>query len=165
MKYKLTRWLVALMPVLAGLQLMAQDTVPIKTLPPITVTATTKKLPENVWKNFRNYFENASNPRFYELNKNYLAEFMMDNKDNHALFTKKGRLIYHISYGYENSLPEDLKSQIKYAYNDYTITRAIKVTEANRTIWVVNLEDAKNLIMVRLENGEMEEVKKYEKSS
>ena len=152
-----------MLPLVAGMNLLAQDTV-IQTLPPITVTATTKKLPEKVWKNFRDYFENATDPKWYEMNKSYLAEFMMDNKDNHALFNKKGKLIYHISYGYENSLPEDLRNQVKAGYADYNITRAIKVNEANRTIWVVNVEDAKNLIMVRLENGEMEEVKRYEKA-
>ena len=152
-----------MLPLVAGMNLLAQDTV-IQTLPPITVTATTKKLPEKVWKNFRDYFENATDPKWYEMNKSYLAEFMMDNKDNHALFNKKGKLIYHISYGYENSLPEDLRNQVKASYGDYNITRAIKVNEANRTIWVVNVEDAKNLIMVRLENGEMEEVKRYEKA-
>jgi len=163
MKYNLIRWLLTMLPLVAGMNLLAQDTV-IQTLPPITVTATTKKLPEKVWKNFRDYFENATDPKWYEMNKSYLAEFMMDNKDNHALFNKKGKLIYHISYGYENSLPEDLRNQVKASYGDYNITRAIKVNEANRTIWVVNVEDAKNLIMVRLENGEMEEVKRYEKA-
>ncbi len=42
------------------------------------------------------------------------------------LFTKKGTLIYHITYGYEKSLPEDLRKQIKDSYSDYDITRGNK---------------------------------------
>ena len=54
--------------------------------------------------------------------------------------------------------------QVKNIYNDYEITGAIKVKEAGREIWVINLEDEKNLILLRLEDGEMEEVQKLQKS-
>lgn len=90
---------------------------------------------------------------------------MIYDEQNRALFTKKGQLIYHITYGYEKSLPEDLRKQVKNIYNDYEITGAIKVKEAGREIWVVNLEGANNLILLRLEDGEMEEVQKLQKSS
>ena len=142
----------------------AQDTIPFKTLPPVTVTATHKNIPEKVWKNFRKYFANAENPTWYMINKDFLIKFMTDENLNHALFTKRGNLIYHISYGYENNLPENIRKQVKSTYYDYDISRAIKVTEADRVIWLVNLEDAKNLILVRLEEGEMEEVQKVQKS-
>jgi len=142
----------------------AQDTIPFKTLPPVTVTATHKNVPEKVWKNFRKYFASAQNPTWYMINKDFLIKFMTDDNLNRALFTKRGNLIYHISYGYEKNLPEDIRKQVKSTYYDYDISRAIKVTEADRVIWVVNLEDAKNLILVRLEEGEMEEVQKLKKS-
>lgn len=142
----------------------AQDTIPIKTLPPVIVTSTTTRVPEKVWKNFKNYFTDAYSPEWYEMNKKYLVKFMTNEETNRALFTKRGNLIYHISYGYEKSLPEDLRKQIKGTYFDYDITRAIKVTEDNRLIWVVNVEDSKNLIIIRLEDGEMEEVNKLKKT-
>ncbi len=143
----------------------AQDTTSIKSLPLVTVTSSTKKIPNRIWKSFSTYFSNAENPRWFTLNKDYLVKYMIYDEQNRALFTKKGTLIYHITYGYEKSLPEDLRKQIKDSYSDYDITRAIKVKEAGREIWVVNLEDSKNLIMVRLEDGEMEEVQRLEKSS
>jgi len=164
MKKQFIWGLSAVLVLLTAKGIYAQDTIPIKTLPPVTVTATQKTIPEKVWKNFRKYFANAENPTWYMANKNFLIKFMTDDKLNRALFTKRGSLIYHISYGYEKNLPEDIRRQVKSTYYDYTITRAIRVNEATRLIWVVNLEDAKNLILVRLEDGEMEEVQKLEKS-
>jgi hypothetical protein len=41
---------------------------------------------------------------------------------------------------------------------------AIKVEENNRMIWVVQMEDEKTNLTVRLENGEMEEVRQFIKS-
>jgi len=143
---------------------LAQDTLPIKELPEVTVTATKKTIPEHVWKSFESYFANAQNPTWYSINKNYLIKFMTDDNLNHALFTEKGKLVYHISYGYEKNLPTDVRKLVKSSYYDYDITRAIKVTEGNRLIWVVNLEDAKTLVLVRVEQDEMEEVQRVNKS-
>lgn len=149
---------------LAGGNSYAQDTIPIKELPTVTITATQKTVPEKVWNNFRAYFANAENPKWFGVNKDFLIRFMTDEDLNHALFTKRGNLVYHISFGYETSMPKDIRDQVRSTYYDYNITRAIKVTEANRLIWVINLEDAKNLILVRLENGDMEEVQRFKKS-
>ncbi len=41
---------------------------------------------------------------------------------------------------------------------------AVKVEEKNRAIWVVDMEDDKTLITVRVEDDEMEEVRKLQKS-
>ncbi|MES1219655.1 MAG: hypothetical protein ABUT20_29415 [Bacteroidota bacterium] len=143
----------------------AQDTSKIKSLAPVVVKASTKKIPNRIWKGFSTYFNNAENPRWYTLNKNYLAKFMIYDEENRALFTKRGNLIYHISYGYEKSLPEHLRNQVKSSYSEYEITRAVKVEEAGREIWVVNLEDTKKYILIRLEDGELEEIETLNKSS
>jgi len=144
--------------------LYAQDTMPIKTLPIVTVSATRKVIPEKVWKNFRNYFARAENPRWFMANKSYLVRFMTDENLNHALFTKRGNLVYHISYGYENNLPDDIRNLVRRYYPDCTITKAIKVEDADRLVWLINLVDGKNYLVVRVEAGEMEEVEKLDKA-
>jgi len=145
---------------LAGTKLMAQD---YKTLPPIVITPTNQHVPEKVWKSFQNYYSNAQNTEWYQLNKKFLVKYMTEDKKNQAVFGKRGRLVYNISYGYENSLPEEIRKQVKSNYYDYNITAAIKVTQQKRTIWVVNVEDAKKMIQVKLEDGEMEEIENYNK--
>ena len=158
--------LITLALIVSGsMSLSAQDTANIRSLSPVTVKSTTKKIPNRIWKGFSSYFSYAENPRWYTANKNYLVKYMIYDEQNRALFTKKGNLIYNISYGYEKSLPEELRKLIKSAYYDYDITRAIKITEGGREIWVVNLETTETLILVRVEDEEMEEVQKVKKSS
>src|SRR5262245_9466307 len=91
----------ALMATLAGGSLFAQDNDPVKPLPLVTVTSTHTKVPEKVWQNFQVYFAAAENPAWYELNKKYLVKFTCEDKRNYALFTKKGNLVYNISYWLE----------------------------------------------------------------
>ncbi len=142
-----------------------QDTSLVRSLPPVTVTAKTKKIPPAVWKGFSGYFTEAENPGWYEVNKRYLVKFMIYDKANRALFTKRGKMIYHISYGYENSLPENISVLVKASYADYDITRAIKINEAGREVWVINLQDSKSLVMVSIEDGEMQEIQRFKRSS
>jgi len=159
-KYFMPIILFGCITVLAGDKLLAQD---YKTLPPIIITPTTSRVPEKVWKSFQNYYSNAQNAEWYQLNRKYLVKYMTEDKKNQAVFGKRGRLVYNISYGYENNLPEEIRKQVKSNYNDYNITAAIKVTQYKRTIWVVNVEDAKKMIQVKLEDGEMEEIESYNK--
>jgi hypothetical protein len=164
-KQFIIKYCLGLSLILTVVGLYAQDTIPIQSLPVVTVSATRKVIPEKVWKNFRSYFARAENPHWYMANKDYLVKFMTDENLNHALFTKRGNLIYHISYGYENNLPDDIRNLVRRYYLDCTITKAIKVEDADRLVWLINLIDGKNYVLVRVEGGDMEEVEKLDKSS
>jgi hypothetical protein len=149
---------------LAATNLIAQENNPVKSLPTVTITSTHTKVPEKVWQSFQNYYATAESPAWYELNKRFLVKFMTEDKANQAVFTKHGRMVYNISYGYETNLPDDIKKSLRSKYFEYNIARAVKVSQDNRTIWLVNVEDAKNMILVRLEDDEMEEIERFIKS-
>jgi hypothetical protein len=134
----------------------------IKVLPSVIVT-TASNVNQAVLKTFQGEFKNAMDPVWYRLDKNYLVKFMTADQKNTALFKDNGRLIYHISYGTEKNLPDEIRDKVVDSYQDYTITAAIHVNEAHRSIWVINLEGLKKLIIVRVEEGELEEVGNYQK--
>ena len=134
-----------------------------KELPPVTVTATTN-IDKAVTTSFKESFKDAYNTQWYKVNKRYLAEFMTADQKNKALLQKDGYIIYHIKYGHENNLPDDIRKLVKSNYVDYNITSAINVNQDKRNIWVINVEDEKKLILVRVEEGDLEEVGNYDKS-
>ncbi len=134
-----------------------------KMLPPVTVTAKSN-VSKAVTKSFEESFKDATNAQWYKVNRRYLADFMMKDQQNRALFQKNGAIIYHLTYGFENNLPDDVRKLVKSNYVDYNITRAINVHQENRNIWVINIEDNKKIILVRVEEGALEEVGNYDKS-
>lgn len=156
MKYLVTM----LCALLIGAGVQAQE---IKTLPSIVVTSGSN-VNYAVIHSFRGHFKDAMDPIWYRMNKNYLVKFISKDQDNTALFKANGKLIYNISYGGEANLPEDIRGIVTGSYEDYKIVNAIHVSEAGRSIWVVNLEGLKKLILVRVEGGELEEVGNYVKS-
>lgn len=144
-------------------QLSAQDKDSVTTLPTVTVTSGVA-ITKDVDKAFYKAFPGAYDLRWYKLNKDYLAKFIKDDMDHNALFAKNGYLKYDISYGYQNHLPQDIKDKVLGAYLDHKISRVANVKEEGRNIWVITLESLKRIILVRVEEGEMEEVQNFEKS-
>jgi len=147
---------------ICSLGVKAQDTT-YKVLPSITVTPATK-VPSEVNNSFNASFKDAVNPAWYKLDKKYLVTFLTADQKNRALYKNNGQLVYHIRYGVEQNLPDDIRKMIKSNYVDYDITLTIFVSQDQRNIWVVNLEDKSKYVVVRVENGEMEEVENLKKS-
>jgi hypothetical protein len=139
-----------------SLGVYAQDTT-IKSLPSITITPATK-VPNEVTKTFNASFQDAVDPAWYKIDQRYMVRFLTNDQKNQSLYKKNGELIYYIHYGFEQNLPSDIRKMIKSSYVDYKITMAIFVNQDKRNIWVVNLEDKSKYIVVRVEDGELEEV-------
>ena len=62
------------------------------------------------------------------------------------------------------NLSDDLYRKVLENYNEYDITKVANVKEAGRNIWVINLENLKHLLLVRFENGELEETYRLNKN-
>jgi hypothetical protein len=135
----------------------------MKAMEPVVIYTKTN-VNKEVTDAFDKQFKDAMDPQWFKMNKNYLVSFIMGDTKNNALFKKNGKMIYHISYGNESNLPEDVKKQVHNAYEEYNITRAVNIKGGSRDIWVVNLEGMKRWVIVSIEDGELVEVENYEKA-
>jgi hypothetical protein len=122
------------------------------------------KVYENIKTEFDKMFSGSENVRWENVGKNFLAKFSMGDVQKRALLNPKAQLVYEITYGTEKHLPTSIRKNVKRNYVEYKITAATHIEEANRKIWVINLEDEASYVIVRVENDEFEEVKVYTKS-
>ncbi|HVZ56731.1 MAG TPA: hypothetical protein VG870_08755 [Chitinophagaceae bacterium] len=162
MKKKLITGLLLL--ALPASMLVAQKKDSILTLPGVTVTALAK-VNRQIDQTFRNTFPDAMNLHWYKQDKYYLAKFISEDMKHNALFQKNGYLKYDISFGYENNLPDEVKSLVASNYADCQITRTINLKGSDRDVWVVNLESVKRYYTVSVEQGELSVVEQYEKAN
>lgn len=163
MKQKLALIFCLTTTMLFGSRSFAQDKDSIKTLPPVTVTPTSN-VETAVLNSFDKDFKDAVHPRWYTVDKDYLVKFIKGDMNNNALYKKNGKMVYHISYGHENNLPADIKSMVENSYPEYKISNAIAVKASGRDLWLINLEGMKKWVMVQVENGELQEVKSFDKA-
>jgi len=129
-------------------------------LPVVTITATGTSINDKVRKAFETTFKNVENMRWYEANQNYLVKFIQGDQEHNALYRRNGSLIYHVTFGFEINLPATVRDQVKAKYHDYKIARVFNVNQDERDIWIVNLENKDFMILTRIEDGAMNEVKK-----
>lgn len=148
---------------LAAAPSFSQD---FKTLSPVTVTSSSSgQMSEKVWTAFQSDFKDAQNVSWYKNDKNYMIKFVLNDIAQQVLYNSKGQQIYHLSYVEESNMPADVIKLIKNTYHSYNITLGIKIEQDGKNIWVINMEDAKKLLFVRIENNETELVKELEKAN
>lgn len=148
---------------LVSVAVYSQQKDTVVTLPEITITKSVN-VTQEVDKAFKKAFPNAQDVKWYMLQKDFLAKFMESDVKHNALFKKNGYMKYDISFGKEENLPERIKKMIQDAYEEFKITNATNVKSAGRDIWVANLEGIKSYVIVRVEEEELEEVKRYTKA-
>lgn len=141
----------------------SQDKGKVVTLPEIRVKATTE-VNQRLYDAFRKSFPEAENLAWYKYDREYLAKFIIKDMSHNALFRQKGSMVYDISYGFENNLPNDTKDLVNRSYDNYKIIRAINVKAGGRNIWIVKLEGMKKYLTLRIEDQEIDEVESYFKA-
>ena len=117
----------------------------------------------NVVTAFEKMFSNAENVSWYSVRNDFGAKFTINDLKYRVLLNAKGNLVYKITYGQEKHLPIEVRKAVKMQYFDFKITAASLVEEANRTIWVIHLEDDFEYVVVRVENDELHQNLKYKK--
>ncbi len=118
-----------------------------------------------VLSGFQKLFSNAENVNWYNVKKDFGAKFTMNDLKYRVLFNDKGKLVYKITYGQEKHLPVDIRKAVKREYVEFRITAASLVEEANRSIWVIHLEDDFEYVIVRAEHDQIDENAKYKKQN
>jgi hypothetical protein len=132
-------------------------------LPSLKNYVSDEKAKRKILRYFSWAFENADNIAWGKVDDNVIAEFTIGDIKNRALFDKRGNLIYTIAYSDEKLLPQYYRQMVNNLYSKYKINQVSRVNEALREIWVVKLEASDKLLTVRIENGETEEVEKFQK--
>jgi len=119
---------------------------------------------EKVTKAFDRAFKDATDVTWYVVNKQIIVNFILNDQKNKAVFQKNGLLVYHLVYGTEKQMPEDVRRVVKSKYYDQKINSTINVKTEDRSVWIVNVSDPKEITVLKIENGTMEVKDKFPNS-
>lgn len=119
-----------------------------------------------VTSRFSKSFPKAIAPVWYQLEQNFLVKFSVNNQSGMAVMDANGKLLYNSVELKENNLPQEIKDLLAESYADFTVK---KVMEArchikNKTAWILTLESAKRIAVIRIIDGEVEELKMLERA-
>jgi hypothetical protein len=112
-------------------------------------------------RDFVTRFNDPANARWFKLqDATYMAKFEVPDISYRVAYSNRGDWLYTIQTYYEKKLPRDVRGIVKSKYYDYSITQVEQVEhpEAIATVYIVHLKDDKSWKMVRVCNGEMDEM-------
>ncbi len=116
-------------------------------------------------KNFVKSFKDVSDEKWLELKDGFVAKFAITDINYQVVYDKKGKWVYTIrTYG-ETKLSGDVRHLVKSTYYDYGINLVQEIeTPANPVIYVIQLLGEKEIISLRIYDGEMQVFQKFNKS-
>ena len=141
-----------------------QITDSVVTLPTVTIT-TQPMVNAALDRSFLKKFPHAEDVVWSRLDKDYLARFMQNDLKHQSLFKKNGFLRYDITYMPEPTLPFAMRQKIARAYDAYKIVHGARIRRADQDFWIVNLESLTTYVVLRVENGDLEEVRRMTKAA
>jgi len=122
----------------------------------ISSAPTKATVSKQVSDSFTSLFKGAKEPKWFEADKNYVVDFILNNQVNKAEFTKKGLLVYHMAFGNEKQMPVDIRTIVKSKYFDFAINSTVKVSFQEKSAWIVNVEDSEQFFVLRVVDGVMD---------
>jgi hypothetical protein len=116
-------------------------------------------------KDFKTRFAAATDEKWFTMDGGYMSYFKQDGYGDRAYYDKKGRWQYSLKFYGENKLPRDVRAQVKSTYYDFTITVVELIEVGDRCAYLVHLEDASNIKIVRVtDEGEMTVLEEFTKA-
>lgn len=110
-------------------------------------------------KNFQKAFKGANASWYKAEDGGYVANFKNGEVKNIIAYDAKGDLHHSIRYYEEKFLPRDVRSSVKGTYFDYEIAGVSEVSINDQVIYIITLQNETSIKMVRVCDGEMEEIK------
>jgi len=119
----------------------------------------------SVIRSFLKTYKDVSGERWFEVKEGVIAMFDYNGVDYQVAYSKKGNLVRTIRSYNEDKMQPDLRHIVKSTYYDYDINRVHEIeTPLNPVTYVVQLVGKKELINLKICEGEMEVLQKFNRS-
>lgn len=129
----------------------------------INATSPSFSVNEKVQRAFERNFGEVAAPFWCADGQRLVASFKMGDRQGLASFNKSGHLYYVILNGMERHLPTAEKAIVQSAYRDYDIKYTQEITLNDLKLWVVSLENCNNILKVRVMDGDVYELQRYQR--
>jgi hypothetical protein len=106
----------------------------------------------------------ASGKTSEKANSGYVVHSVIDGRQAMTAYDKKGKWVYTVQQYNRNNLDENIVDRVRSVYYQYDVTSIQKVEQPGMdAVYVVRLENAKSIKVIRLTSDDMEVVQDLSK--
>jgi len=115
-------------------------------------------------RNFTRIYKDASDARWEVLKDGgYICRFLQNGVMKRAIYDARGGWLTTIAGYTAERLPNDVRRQVHSVYYDYSILYVNEINMPDRPIaYVIQVQDRRAIKIVRVVDGEMEEIQEIE---
>jgi hypothetical protein len=117
----------------------------------------------NATRDFRTTFKNATDVKWVQHDKGESVYFMNEGMKMRSSYNRKGKKEYTLRYYDELRMPSELRQRVKSNYYDHHITIVTEVDRNYQTYYLVQMENEKEYLTLRIGNDEMTIFEKKDK--
>ena len=115
-------------------------------------------------KSLDRLFPQARNVSWTTNENGIFAYLTVDSVKIRSDFDKKGNWLFNLRYYYEPALSQKVRSMVKSVYYDLNIIGVYEIESADKTVYLVNLEDKKSYKTILVHDDEMEVYNSFDKN-
>ena len=119
--------------------------------------------PEAVVNNLKKQYPAAENASWLKSNSGYTVRFDAGKVENRIYLDKKGISQAVVRVSDASLLPEDYQTYVRNSFSCYAITTVQEVTVGKEKAFIVTIQKNKDWKQVRLQDGELVDIKEYQK--
>lgn len=116
-------------------------------------------------KDLRKQYTQAGSAHWSEIESGFLAEFSANDIQTKVFYDLKGRWTGTLRTYQEDKLPANIRHMVKSHYYDYDIFVVNEVRVEDKKVYLVKIEDKKNIKTIRVMDDEMDEYESLKKSN
>ena len=113
--------------------------------------------------NFKKSFKEAQKVNWYKVKEGYMVYFYYNGNKKACGYDFNGNWLYKLVSYTEEKLPRPIWYQIKSVYYAYSIVWANEIETANKTIYVIHLEDPETSKNIKVCEGAMDVIEEFKK--
>ncbi|MEO8412441.1 MAG: hypothetical protein ABI472_02230 [Ginsengibacter sp.] len=118
-------------------------------------------------RDFKKSFKNVSNEKWFPSKDGFTAIFALNGVTSVIYYDKKGHWAGSVKAYDEDKLNPAIRDIVKRKYYDFNITSIDEVEtidNQNLPVYIVHLEDANSIKLVRVSDGEMDVYEEFKKT-
>lgn len=117
---------------------------------------------ERAVNNFKKTYSTVANARWSQIPDGFMTKFEQNDIKFRIGYNKKGDWENTVRSYNENHLPADVKKKVEDVYYGYDITTVDEITTAERTVYIVHIENKEWSRQIKVDANETYELEAYE---
>ena len=110
----------------------------------------------HAYRHFRKLYPRVEGESWLKMQDGYIVSFTGDSMQHQVHFDLRGNFLYTVKYYSQSLVSSELKGMIQKKYPDYVIDVVTEITDGEKTLYLIKIENSSSVKTLAFADGRME---------